>query len=132
MLSKSLPSPLRSSLSVSNIPSGNRVLSSLDTVSAACVAALLHLLPHECRLEQYAIDKFAESLEIIPRTLSENAGLDATETLSELYAAHAATASGDAAAGSKGDSRNMGIDVLNGGVRDVTAGEPVWDLFTTK
>lgn len=27
-------------------------------------------------LDQYAIQKFAESLEVIPRTLAENAGLD--------------------------------------------------------
>ena len=40
-------------------------------------------------LTQYAIRKFAEAFEVIPRTLSESAGLDATEVLSRLYAAHA-------------------------------------------
>ncbi|KAF9974229.1 T-complex protein 1 subunit theta [Actinomortierella ambigua] len=39
-------------------------------------------------LNQHAIKKFAEALEIIPRTLAENAGLDATEVLGKLYAAH--------------------------------------------
>lgn len=39
-------------------------------------------------LNQHAIKKFAEALEVIPRTLCENAGMDATEVLSRLYAAH--------------------------------------------
>ncbi|KAJ3286574.1 T-complex protein 1 subunit theta [Borealophlyctis nickersoniae] len=40
-------------------------------------------------LNQYAIKKFAEALEVTPRTLAENAGLDSTEIISKLYAAHA-------------------------------------------
>ena len=39
-------------------------------------------------LSQYAIKKYAESFEVIPRTLAESAGLDATEVLATLYAAH--------------------------------------------
>merc|ERR1711998_337529 len=39
-------------------------------------------------LEQYAIKKFAESLEVVPRTLCNNAGMDASEIISTLYAAH--------------------------------------------
>jgi len=39
-------------------------------------------------LEQYAIKKFAEAFEIIPKTLAENCGQKSTEILSQLYAAH--------------------------------------------
>jgi T-complex protein 1 subunit theta len=39
-------------------------------------------------LAQYAIKKYAEAFEVVPRTLAESAGLDATEVLSRLYAAH--------------------------------------------
>jgi len=39
-------------------------------------------------LEQYAIKKFAESFEVIPKTLAENSGFKNTEVLSQLYAAH--------------------------------------------
>jgi T-complex protein 1 subunit theta len=39
-------------------------------------------------LPQYSIKKFGEAFEVIPRTLAESAGLDATEVLSRLYAAH--------------------------------------------
>ncbi|KAI8378979.1 chaperonin-containing T-complex theta subunit Cct8 [Blakeslea trispora] len=39
-------------------------------------------------LNQHAMKKFAEALEVVPRTLCENAGMDATAVLSRLYAAH--------------------------------------------
>lgn len=39
-------------------------------------------------LAQYAIRKYAEAFEVIPRTLAESAGLDATEILARLYTAH--------------------------------------------
>ena len=47
-------------------------------------------------LEQYAIKKFAEAFEVVPKTLAENSGLKSTEVLSQLYAAHQ---EGKAAAG---------------------------------
>lgn len=39
-------------------------------------------------LAQHGIRKFAEALEVVPRTLAENAGLDASEVVSALYKAH--------------------------------------------
>lgn len=39
-------------------------------------------------LLQYSIRKYGESFEVIPRTLAESAGLDATEVLARLYTAH--------------------------------------------
>ncbi|RHY31570.1 hypothetical protein DYB32_003373 [Aphanomyces invadans] len=41
-------------------------------------------------LDQYAIKKFAEALEIVPRMLAENAGQQGTQVISSLYAAHGA------------------------------------------
>eukprot|EP00850_Spirogloea_muscicola_P006992 SM000034S12746 [mRNA] locus=s34:509540:513105:+ [translate_table: standard] len=73
----------------------------------------------ETGLDQFAINKFGESLEVVPRTLAENAGLNSTEMLSLLYAAHA---SGD---------RKAGLDVDGGAVRDMTT-ENIWDLYLTK
>lgn len=60
-------------------------------------------------LAQHGIRKFAEALEVVPRTLAENAGLDATEVLANLYAAHQ---SGDASAGVDVDAENSS-GVLN-------------------
>jgi T-complex protein 1 subunit theta len=45
-------------------------------------------------LDQYAIEKFARALEVVPRTLAENAGLSATDVVYNLYAAHAAGETG--------------------------------------
>ncbi|XP_047182485.1 T-complex protein 1 subunit theta-like isoform X1 [Vigna umbellata] len=72
----------------------------------------------ETGLDQYAIAKFAESFEMIPRTLAENAGLNAMEIISSLYAEHA---SGNA---------KVGID-LEGGCKDVST-LSIWDLHVTK
>lgn len=41
-------------------------------------------------LDQYAIKKFGDALEVVPRILAENSGKMATEVISSLYAAHAA------------------------------------------
>lgn len=40
-------------------------------------------------IAQYAVRKYAEAFEVVPRTLAESAGLDATEVLARLYTAHA-------------------------------------------
>jgi len=53
-------------------------------------------------LSQYAIKKYAEAFEVIPRTLAESCGLDATEVLSRLYAAH-----------HKGEDWDTGVDIDN-------------------
>ena len=51
--------------------------------------------------EQLAIEKFAEALEIIPKTLAESTGLDPIDALVELRAAH-----------ERGES-DKGVDVIN-------------------
>ncbi|TAQ88356.1 hypothetical protein B7494_g3306 [Chlorociboria aeruginascens] len=53
-------------------------------------------------ISQYAIRKFGEAFEVIPRTLAESAGLDATEVLSRLYTAH-----------HKHDDWTTGVDIEN-------------------
>lgn len=68
-------------------------------------------------LSQYGIMKYAEALEVIPRVLSDNAGLDATETVSKLYAAHEA---GQIGAGVDVEGENEGIlDTVKAGIFDV-------------
>jgi thermosome len=60
--------------------------------------------------EQLAIEAFAESMEIIPRTLAENAGLDPIDTLVDLRSKHE---------GKKGDSKTFGINVFTGEAVDM-------------
>ncbi|XP_078435748.1 TCP-1/cpn60 chaperonin family protein [Wolffia australiana] len=73
----------------------------------------------ETGLDQYAIAKFAESFELVPKTLAENAGLNAVEIISSLYADHAAGKSG------------VGIDLDEGICKEASAMK-VWDLYVTK
>ena len=72
-----------------------------------------------CRLDQYAIAKFAESFEMVPKTLSENAGLNAMEIISSLYADHAS------------GNTKVGIDLVEGVCKDVSTLN-IWDLYVTK
>lgn len=39
-------------------------------------------------LDQFSIKSFAMALEIFPKTLAENSGINANETVSKLYTAH--------------------------------------------
>jgi len=71
-------------------------------------------------LEQYAIKKFAEAFEVIPKTLAENSGFRNTEVLSQLYAAHQ---EGKANFGFNIEGDTQVIDVNDKGI---------FDLYLTK
>ncbi|KAH8653689.1 chaperonin Cpn60/TCP-1 family [Xylariales sp. PMI_506] len=74
-------------------------------------------------LPQYSIRKFGEAFEVVPRTLAESAGLDATEVLSTLYSAH-----------HKKDDWNTGVDIENDdetGTLDAND-DGILDLLVTK
>lgn len=71
-------------------------------------------------LEQYAIKKFAEAFEIVPRTLAENSGQKSTEALSQLYAAH-----------QEGKS-NYGFNIEGEPLVVDTNQRGIYDLYLTK
>ncbi len=58
--------------------------------------------------EQLAIEAFAESLEVIPRTLAETAGMDPIDALVTLRSAH-----------SKKDGKYFGVNVYKGRIEDM-------------
>ncbi|MGD6933418.1 MAG: thermosome subunit beta [Candidatus Bathyarchaeia archaeon] len=57
--------------------------------------------------EQLAVEAFAEAIEVIPRTLAENAGLEPIDILVQLRSAH------DSA-----DGKNKGINIYEGKLQD--------------
>ena len=57
--------------------------------------------------EQIAIEAFADAIEVIPRTLAENAGLDPIDTLIELRKEH------------KRGGKTFGVDVFTGKITDM-------------
>mmetsp|Transcript_16157 Transcript_16157/g.46394 ORF Transcript_16157/g.46394 Transcript_16157/m.46394 type:complete len:555 (-) Transcript_16157:112-1776(-) len=73
-------------------------------------------------LDQYAVRAFARALEVVPRTLAENAGLNGSAVLAALGAAHA---NGNAVAGVDIEAAGTGRN----GVDEATA---VRDLLNTK
>lgn len=84
------------------------------------VAAQLRKLADETdSLDQYAIRKFGEAFEAVPRVLATNSGQDATNVISKLYEVHADKA-----------APNVGVDIT-GGVKDLAA-DGIFDLLVTK
>lgn len=57
--------------------------------------------------EQLAIKAFADAMEVIPRTLAENAGIDPIDALVELRSKH------------EKDGKNIGFDVFDGKAKDM-------------
>lgn len=70
-------------------------------------------------LDQYAAKAYGEALEVVPRTLAANSGMDFTDTIAKLYAAH-----------SDGKSA-VGVDTQNKTTMDAVASR-VLDLMVTK
>jgi thermosome len=60
--------------------------------------------------EQLAVEAFANAVEIIPRTLAENAGLEPIDVIVDARAAH-----------DKPDGQYMGVNVFNGKVENMSA-----------
>lgn len=77
-------------------------------------------------LDQYAIRAFAKSLELVPKILAENAGLDASHVLAGLSAAHA---NGNASAGVDVEG---GLDGTSGNTSGILMDNPILDIMSTK
>lgn len=75
-------------------------------------------------LMQLAIKNYAKAFEVVPRVLAETSGLDSTEVLSRLYAAHSAE---------DNSGLSQGIDIENNedGLVDVKE-NGIYDLLSTK
>ena len=97
-----------------------RLVAAGGAAEIALAARLAAAARAETGLEQYAVAKFGTALEVVPRTLAENAGLNATDVLSALYAAHASGAG------------RAGVDIEDGGVADLGERGGIFDVFATK
>jgi len=72
---------------------------------------------------QLIMNAFAKALEVIPRQLSDNAGLDSTEIMNRLRKEHATA--------SDGEGKWIGVDVFNEGICDTYA-SGVWEPSANK
>lgn len=84
-----------------------RLVPGAGAAEMALAKELRTLGESQSSLEQYAILKFAEALEVIPRVLLENSGADSTHAIASLTAEH-----------QKGNS-SFGVNVETGKICDV-------------
>ncbi|CAL8134154.1 unnamed protein product [Prunus armeniaca] len=100
---------------------GRAVDDGVNTYKAMCKDSRIVPIAAATEIElakRYAIEKFAESFEMVPKTLAENAGLNAMEIISSLYAKHAS------------GNTKVGLDLEEGRCKDVSTLN-IWDLHTT-
>mmetsp|Transcript_42277 Transcript_42277/g.109314 ORF Transcript_42277/g.109314 Transcript_42277/m.109314 type:complete len:540 (-) Transcript_42277:169-1788(-) len=71
-------------------------------------------------LDQYAVLKFAEALEVVPKILAENSGHNHTDAITQLYSEHQL------------GKKNMGIDVESGSIVLDAAENNILDHAETK
>ncbi len=73
--------------------------------------------------QQLVVSAFARALEVIPKQLADNAGIDSTDVLNALRKAHATSVNGE--------GMWYGVDVLNEGICD-TLKSGVWEPAANK
>jgi thermosome len=93
---------------VSDVVEKNRIVAGGGSVEAELAKRLKSYAAKIGGREQLAIEAFAESLEIIPRSLAENAGLDPVDIMVELRSAH-----------EKEGGIWSGVDVFGGKISDM-------------
>lgn len=81
-------------------------------------------------IEQYAIQRFAETFEYIPKILAENSGVKSTEILDKLYAGHHQNPNLGFLVGQKQSEATQSNDITYD-TGDAKMNE-LYDLFITK
>jgi chaperonin GroEL (HSP60 family) len=102
---------------VSDVIENNKIVAGGGAVEIEMAKTLRSYANRVGGREQLAVEAFADALEIIPKTLAENAGLEAIDILVELRSSH-----------EKADGKYMGVNVFTGKVGDMLEGgvvEPV-------
>jgi len=93
---------------VSDVIENNKIVAGGGAVEVEVAKELRDYATKVGGREQLAIEAFADSIEIVPRTLAENAGLEPIDIIVELRAAHEKT-----------DGYYMGVNVFTGKVEDM-------------
>ncbi|MFB6173913.1 MAG: thermosome subunit beta, partial [Halobacteriales archaeon] len=97
---------------VATTVSDGRVLAGGGAIEVELAGRLRDYADSVSGREQLAVEAFADALELIPRVLAENAGLDSIDTLVDLRAAHEG---GDVHAGLNVESGDV-VDTFEAGV----------------
>lgn len=93
---------------VSDVVEHNKILPGGGAVEIEVAKELRDYARNVGGREQLAIEAFADSIEVVPRSLAENAGLEPIDIIVELRAAH-----------QKADGVSMGVNVFTGKIEDM-------------
>jgi thermosome len=93
---------------VSDVIENNKIVAGGGAVEVEIAKELRDYATKVGGREQLAIEAFADSIEIVPRTLAENAGLEPIDILVELRAAH-----------EKANGHHMGVNVFTGKIESM-------------
>jgi len=93
---------------VSDVIEDNKIVVGGGTVEVEVAKELRRYATKVGGREQLAIEAFADAIEIVPKTLAENAGLESIDIIVELRAAHEKT-----------DGHKMGVNVFTGKVENM-------------
>ncbi len=100
---------LKDALSVvRDVVEHNKIVPGGGAVESEIARQLRDYVPKVSGREQLAVNAFAESMEVIPWTLAENAGLEPIDIISEIRAAH-----------EKPKGATLGVDVFSGKILDM-------------
>jgi chaperonin GroEL (HSP60 family) len=88
---------------VSDVIENNKIVAGGGAVEVEVAKDLRNYATKVGGREQLAVEAFADAIEIIPKTLAENAGLEAIDVIVDLRAAHEKT-----------DGQYMGVNVFTG------------------
>lgn len=92
----------------SDVTEKNKIVAGGGAIESEIAKKLRDYAPKIGGREQLAIEAFAEAMEIVPKVLAENAGLQSIDILVALRSAH-----------EKAGGQNMGVDVFTGKVVDM-------------
>jgi thermosome len=92
---------------VSDVIENNKIVAGGGAVEVEVAKELRKYAPKVGGREQLAVEAFADAVEIIPKTLAENAGLQSIDIIVELRAAH-----------EKPKGKYKGVNVFKGGLMD--------------
>lgn len=93
---------------VSDVVENNKIVAGGGAVEVEIAKELRNYATKVGGREQLAIEAFADAIEVIPKTLAENAGLESIDKIVELRASH-----------EKKDGAYMGVNVFTGKVENM-------------
>ena len=120
-----------------------RLLPGAGAVELELSKRLREFAKEDVGLDQYAIRKFAEAFDVVPRTLAENSGCDPTNIMHTLHGSHSdaggqdglmsgeSKSTSDAVVTASGVGPNMGFSLETTAPMDAHKAE-IYDVYATK